>query len=143
MNPTSQYPEELKGFKMKFLFREKPRGLGIFFNVTDEAARNVLELYGSRGSILCEGTVSQNPGGKMVRYFIPSEKGYDALQERSKIEGEEIRVKPVDLFRAEVEDFVEAVKRRKPMNSAEESLKNQYIIEAAYKSQREERIIKL
>jgi len=103
-----------------------------------------LELYGSRGSILCEGTVSQNPGGKMVGYFIPSEKGYDALRERSKIEGEEIRVKPVDLFRAEVEDFVEAIKnKRKPVKGAEESLKNQYIIEAAYKSQREERTVKL
>jgi predicted dehydrogenase len=108
-----------------------------FFNVPDEAAKGVLELYGTRGSLIAEGTISQVAGGKMVAYLSKQEKGYDARQEREGIKPEEVKAELKNMYLAEVEDFIDAVEnRRKPMNSGQEALKNFQIIQAAYRSQR-------
>jgi len=49
-----------------------------------------------------------------------------------------------DMYMAEVEDFIDAVEnKRKPMNSGEEALKNFGIIQAAYKSQKTGKAVKV
>ncbi len=48
------------------------------------------------------------------------------------------------MYLAEVEDFIEAVEKNyKPMNSGEEALKNFEIIQAAYRSQKTGKVVKL
>ena len=108
-----------------------------FFNIPDEAAKGVLEVYGTRGSLMAEGTISQVAGGKMVAYLQKEEKGYDARQEREGIVPEEMKADLKNMYRAEVEDFIKAVmEKRAPMNSGLEALKNFSVILAAYKSQK-------
>ena len=70
-------------------FRFESGAMGIvdtLFNVPDEASKNVLELYGSEGSIRCEGTIGQTPGG-IVRLVSARAGGYDAKQQRAGREG--------------------------------------------------------
>jgi predicted dehydrogenase len=115
-----------------------------FFNIPDEAAKGVLELYGTKGSLIAEGTISQVAAGKMVAYLSEAEKGYDARQERTAIKPVEIKAELKNMYLTEVEDFVDSVEnKRKPMNSGEEALKNFQIILAAYKSQKTGKSVKV
>lgn len=115
-----------------------------FFNIPDEAAKGVLELYGTKGSLIAEGTISQVAAGRMVAYLSEAEKSYDAKQERAEIRPVEVKVELKNMYLAEVEDFVESIKnKRKPMNSGEEALKNFKIILAAYKSQKTGKSVKV
>jgi predicted dehydrogenase len=115
-----------------------------FFNIPDEAAKGVLEVYGTKGSLMAEGTISQVAGGTMVAYLQGEDKGYDAQQDRSGIEPVKVKADLKDMYMAEVEDFIDSVEnKRKPMNSGEEALKNFAIIQAAYKSQKTGKVVKV
>jgi len=115
-----------------------------FFNIPDEAAKGVLEIYGTKGSLMAEGTISQVAGGKMVACIQKEDRGYDARQERSGIQPVEVKAELKNMYRAEVEDFIDAVeKKRKPMNSGEEALKDFRVIQAAYKSQKSGKAVNL
>jgi predicted dehydrogenase len=115
-----------------------------FFNIPDEAAKGVLEVYGTRGSLMAEGTISQVAGGTMVAYLQGKDRGYDAQQERTGIKPVKVRAGLKDMYLAEVEDFIDAVEKgQKPMNSGEEALENFKIIQAAYKSQKTGKMVKV
>jgi len=133
---THDYPVEDSGV---VLLRFENGAYGVcdsFFNIPDEAVKGVLELYGTKGSLMAEGTISQVAGGRMVAYLQKEDRGYDAQQERRGIQPVEVKAELKNMYQAEVEDFIDSVeKKRKPMNSGEEALKNFKIIQAAYKSQ--------
>jgi predicted dehydrogenase len=115
-----------------------------FFNIPDEAAKGVLEVYGTRGSLMAEGTISQVAGGTMTAYLPREDRGYDAQQERTGIAPIRVEAELKNMYMAEVEDFIDAVgKKRKPMNSGEEALKNFAVIQAAYRSQKTGKVVKL
>ena len=66
------------------------------FNVPDLSASNVLEIYGTGGSVVTEGTIGQSSNGKLT-LRLEAQAGYDAAQDRStgnvevlEIEGENI-----------------------------------------------------
>ena len=140
---THKYPVEDSGV---LLLRFKNGAYGVcdsFFNIPDDAAKGFLELYGTKGSILAEGTISQVAGGRMIAY-IQEQEQYDAKQDRKEIEPITVEAELKDLYQAEVEDFIDAVEsRRKPMNSGEEALKDMIVIEAAYNSQKTGKVIKI
>jgi predicted dehydrogenase len=55
-----------------------------YYNIPDAAALNRLEIYGTRGSILAEGTLGQSNLGKVQ--VIKSDQGaYDPLQQREPV----------------------------------------------------------
>ncbi len=141
---THEYNVEDSGV---ILLRFKNGAYGVcdsFFNIPDEAAKGVLEVYGTRGSLMAEGTISQVAGGKMMAYLPLEDKGYDAQQERIGIKPTEVKAELKNMYLAEVEDFIEAVEKNyKPMNSGEEALKNFEIIQAAYRSQKTGKVVKL
>ena len=115
-----------------------------FFNIPDEAAKGVLEIYGTMGSLTAEGTISQVAGGSMTACLPRGGRGYDAGQERTAIKPQKVKAELKNIYLAEVEDFVDAiVKKRKPMNSGEEALKNFQIIQAAYRSQKTGKAVRL
>ncbi len=112
------------------------------FSIPDHGSLNRLELYGSKGSILAEGTIGQSPGGKAIAYLSKEVGGYDALQRREPVKGEEIQVEPYNTYQAEIEEFAQAIMEdRPPSVPGEEGLWNQKIILAAYTSAREGRKI--
>jgi predicted dehydrogenase len=105
------------------------------FNVPDASSKNRLELYGSRGSILAEGTIGQGEAGEMVAFLEESGKAYDAQQARADAGGLRIAPKPVNMYRAEVEAFSRAVlDDTAPPVGGELGLWSQRVLAAAYKS---------
>ena len=138
------YPVEDSSLTM---VRFKNGALGIvdaFFSIPDNSSRNMLEIYGSTGSILAEGTIGQSPGGK-VRAFLEGEaKTYDARQARPAEEGMPVEFTPVNTYQAEIEEFAAAIiENRKPQVSGEEGLWSQKLVLAAYESARTGRSIKI
>ena len=53
-----------------------------FFCIPDEASRTRLEIYGSQGAILTEGTIGQSSGGKLEGILGLGDAGYDAAQNK-------------------------------------------------------------
>jgi predicted dehydrogenase len=106
-----------------------------FFCIPDESSKNVLELYGSRGSILAKGTISQASAGEMVACLQEGDRGYDTQQARAAARGLEITPEPVNIYRAEIEEFSQAILDGRPTTiSGEVGLRSQNILSACYES---------
>jgi len=141
---THRYKVEDSGVIL-LLFENGAYGIcDSFFNIPDEASKGILEIYGTKGSLISEGTISQVAGGKMFAYLSRFEKSYDAKQNRDSLKKIEITAPLKQMYRAEFEDFVNAIENeKKPMNSGEEALQDFKIIQAAYESQRKNKVIRL
>lgn len=108
-----------------------------FFCIPDNSSKNVLELYGSRGSILATGTIGQGPAGQMLAFLEPDNKDYDAQQARAQAQGIAIAPEPVNTYQAEIEEFSQAIiDDRQPTISGELGLRSQKVLAACYESAR-------
>lgn len=106
-----------------------------FFCIPDNSSKNVLELYGSQGSIFAKGTIGQGPAGEMVAFLEQQGKDYDAQQSRGQAQGMIIASEPVNTYRAEIEEFSQAViDDRDPLIGGELGLRSQKILAACYES---------
>jgi predicted dehydrogenase len=104
------------------------------FNIPDRASRNRLELYGSRGSILAEGTIGQGEAGEMV-LRIEDAAGYHARQARDLAGGVRVDEPTVNLYRAQVEDVNAAIATgREPLCSGQAGEWSQKVLAACYES---------
>jgi len=117
-----------------------------FFCIPDEACLRRLEIYGSQGGILADGTIGQG-GGTMRVNSLAAGGGYDAEQKRT---AEAAGYQPVDpgefnMYRAEVEYLTECiVQGRLPeMNTLEDGLQVLRVTAAAYQSAKTGRMVKL
>lgn len=96
-----------------FLLRFKSGAHGIvdnYFNVPDAAAQNVLEIYGTKGAVICKGTIGQDSGGKMTSYLQKEEIGYDAQQARvpeSSVVKHELTL--ANIYQSEIERFARCI----------------------------------
>lgn len=107
------------------------------FNVPDISSKNRLEIYGSQGSILAEGTIGQGELGVMTAYLEQAGKAYEAQQARSETGGIIISPAPANMYRAEVEVFAQAIiDGTDPPVDGEAGLWSQRVIEACYESAR-------
>ena len=105
------------------------------FNVPDASSLNRLELYGSKGSILAEGTIGQGEQGVMTARLEESDSGYAAQQERAADGGMIIAPMPVNMYCAEVEAFSRAVlDNTAPPVSGKDGLRSQTVLTACYES---------
>ena len=112
------------------------------FNVPDESSKNVLELYGSAGSIRCEGTIGQGAGGT-VRLIAVQAGAYDAQQQRAIRKERTVRFRHVNTYRAEIEDFTRAIRTGSlPACPLADGLWNMKVVDAAYRSARTGRAVK-
>jgi len=105
------------------------------FNIPDESSKNRLELYGSKGSILAEGTIGQGATGDMVAFVREADAGYEAQQERAAGGGRPIAPDSVNPYRAEVEAFSKAVlEDSDPPVGGHAGVWSQIVLDACYKS---------
>jgi predicted dehydrogenase len=106
-----------------------------FFCIADEGSKNLLELYGTRGSILARGTIGQASAGEMRAYLVPSQSGYDAQQARAAAQGVEITADSVNIYQAEIEEFSYAILEGRPTTiGGDGGLRSQKILAACYES---------
>ena len=115
-----------------------------FFCIPDASSQNVLELYGSRGGILAKGTIGQASAGEMVAFLEKDGSGYDAQQDRGSSRDLAITPEAVNTYRAEIEEFSQAILEGRPTTlSGEIGLRSQRILSACYESARSGKVVEV
>ena len=105
------------------------------FNIPDNAAKCRIEFYGTGGSILAEGTISQVESGEIELTTSDSGAGYDAKQNRDSDDKLSVEVTPGNMYEKEITSFGNAIiNDTDPEITGEDGLFVQKIIESAYKS---------
>src|SRR5208283_4577428 len=97
-------------------FRSGAHGtIDCFYCIPDEASRTRLEIYGSQGAILAEGTIGQSEGGTLEGYFTQGPAGYDATQNKDVARTfQSIPFTPVNPYAAECRYFAECIQNGTP-----------------------------
>lgn len=112
------------------------------FNIPDAAAQSLLEIYGTKGSFIAKGTISQVDGGEALAFLSDDELDYDAAQDRVDVEPVEIDVEFGDMYTRQIESFGESILEDRPIHvSGEEGLRVQELCELAYRSSDSQKII--
>lgn len=110
-----------------------------FFCIPDEASRTRLEIYGSAGAILSEGTIGQGDGGVLEGIFGIGDAGYEARQSKDVARRfRRIPYRKVNPYRAECEAFADCILRDEPpaSNDGANAVRILTIAEKAYLSAR-------
>jgi predicted dehydrogenase len=143
-NTVHSYKSEDSATAMLFFENGAIGTVDMFFCIPDNSSKNVLELYGSKGSILARGTIGQGPAGQMEAFLEDDGKGYDARQSRGAAQSMKIKPKPVNTYQAEIEEFSRAIiEDREPAISSELGLRSQKVLTACYESARLGRVVAL
>ncbi|MEA3402990.1 MAG: Gfo/Idh/MocA family oxidoreductase [Armatimonadota bacterium] len=107
------------------------------FNVPDSAARNMLEVYGSKGSLVTQGTIGQESGGTISAVLEAEVGGYDPQQAREPAAEEIIEPGVVNMYEAAIEGFCEAIESdTEPPVPGEDGLWSHKVMDACYESAR-------
>ena len=111
------------------------------FNIPDNSAECRLEIYGTKGSILASGTISQVEGGSF-RLLLSEDAEYSAIQDRSATGETKVTVTFGNMYTKEIESFGESILNGTPVEvPASDALQVQKIVESAYKSAKEGRMV--
>jgi predicted dehydrogenase len=114
------------------------------FNIPDQASEYVLEIHGSQGCIKAAFTIGQGAGGDVRCCLIGDAGGYDAAQNRRDAGYQTLRLEERNTYQSIIEDFSQAIGEGRDFGiSGEEGLWNLQIMEAAYRSSREGRMLKV
>jgi len=143
-NTVHDYKSEDSAIAMLFFENGALGTVDTFFCIPDNSSKNVLELYGSRGSILAKGTIGQGPAGEMVAFLEQDGKDYDAQQARTEGQGMIIAPEPVNTYQAEIEEFSQAIiDDRDPLIGGELGLRSQKVLAACYESAKLGKVIEV
>ena len=143
-NAVHGYKSEDSAVALLFFENGALATVDTFFCIPDNSSKNVLELYGSRGSILAKGTIGQEPAGEMVAFLEQGREDYDAQQARTEAQRMTIDPEPVNTYQAEIEEFSQAIiDDREPLIGGELGLRSQKVLAACYESARLGKVIEV
>jgi predicted dehydrogenase len=143
-NTIHDYKSEDSATAMLFFENGALGTVDTFFCVPDNSSKNMLELYGSKGSILAQGTIGQAPAGTMTAYLEQDGKGYDAQQARAETGAIIIDPAPVNTYQAEIEEFSRAIMEdREPAINGELGLRSQKVLTACYQSAASDKVVEV
>lgn len=144
-NAVHDYPSEDSATVMLRFASGALGTVDAFYCIPDRSSANVLEIYGSRGSILARNTIGQGERGEMSALLEESEAGYDAQQHQRSAEGALIIApEPINMYRAEIEAFGAAVLEGKPVPvDGAAGLHSQKVMAACYESARTGRVVEI
>jgi predicted dehydrogenase len=136
-NNVHEYKSEDSAVVTLFFENGALGSVDTFFCIPDNSSKNVLELYGSKGSILANGTIGQGPAGQMTAFLEQDSEDYNAQQARTEAQGIVINPEPVNTYQAEIEEFGQAViYDRETLINGELGLRSQKVLTACYESAR-------
>ena len=114
------------------------------FNIPDDAARWRVEFFGDQGRMMGKNIIGQIDGGSLDALFCGENIGYDAQQDTKDITGEDISVEFGNMYTREIESFGNSILNDLPLEvPASDAVWLQKVMEAAYRSNDEKRIIDL
>lgn len=103
------------------------------FNIPDDVSVSKLEFYGTKGSVVARGTLSQVEGGEVEVLAVDEAGEYDAQQNRTTVKPIQIDVKFGNMYTKEVEAFGEAILNNSSVPvSAKDAILSQKAIEDVY-----------
>ena len=79
------------------------------FNVPDKASNSKLEIYGTKGNIICNNTLAQEEVSKLAYLYAPQD-DYDAQQSRTDQKAKLYYGKKGNLYLKQINDFSRLVK---------------------------------
>jgi predicted dehydrogenase len=115
-----------------------------FYCIPDEASRTRLEVYGSKGAILTEGTIGQSMAGKMEGLLDAGAAGYDATQTKDVVRKfSRLPFKKINPYTAECEYFAGCVLQNCPpaLNGPANALLIADVTDRAYRSYKEKAVL--
>lgn len=114
------------------------------FNIPDAAARGRFEIYGTKGSMLAEGTISQVEGGKLDVVLSDDSLAYDAQQDRVDVSTVDIEVEFGNMYTKQIESFSNSILNGSKIEvPVEDAIQVQSLIEAAYESSESGRFVEV
>lgn len=113
-----------------------------YFNLPDAAAQNALELHGTAGSLIAQGTIGQEPTGRMFGIFHRQD-AYDAGQTRSDSpRREEFQLEGPGIYGSMISQFSQCLlDRRPPPISLDDGRHSVALVHAIYQAVRDRRVI--
>jgi len=143
-NSIHAYPSEDSAIVSLYFENGAMATVDTFFCIPDNSSKNILELYGSNGSIIARGTIGQGDSGEMTTYLEEAGAGYDAKQARNAGTGLAIKPIAVNTYKAEIEEFSCAIlEKREPLNDDIKGLHSQRLIAACYQSAKTGKVIEV
>jgi predicted dehydrogenase len=114
-----------------------------YFNIPDAAARNALELFGTKGSIIAHGTIGQDPTGHMFSILQEKETGYDANQVRENPPNrQEYKLEGIGIYGQMITLFTDCIlQNQQPPVSLAEGRHSVRLVDAIYQASRERRVV--
>lgn len=114
-----------------------------YFNLPDAAAQNALELHGTQGSLIGQGTLGQDPTGRLFGILQPRPTGYNAQQARDgDARREEYRLEGRGIYGQMMADFTRClIERAESPIGLEDGRHSMAVVEAIYRAVRERRVV--
>lgn len=105
------------------------------FNIPDDAAKWRIEIFGDQGRLIGDTIIGQVDGGTLDALFLGPQGGYDAQQDKKDGKKEQIEVEFGNMYTREIESFCNSILNDLPIEvPAEDAIRVQRIMEAAYQS---------
>ena len=105
------------------------------FNIPDDAAKWRIEVFGDQGRLIGDTVIGQVDGGTLDAMFLGAQSGYDAQQNKKDGQKTEIEVQFGNMYAREIESFSNSILNDAPVEvPAEDAIRVQRIMEAAYQS---------
>lgn len=140
-----EYPTEIEDTStIAVAFENGAHGIiDNYFNLPDAAAQNALELHGTKGSIVGQGTIGQDPTGNMFSVLQSEETGYNANQVRNvDVQRDDYKLEGKGIYGRMIEDFVKCIEDDSiPPVTLEDGKHSVQVVNAIYKAVKEKRTV--
>ena len=116
-----------------------------YFNLPDAAAQNSLELHGTKGSVIGQGTIGQDPTGRLFSILQSAETGYNANQVRNvPARRKEYRLKGPSLYGQMIRTFNRCIlEDRDPPVSLADGRHSVKVVNAIYRAVAQKKVARV
>lgn len=115
------------------------------FNIPDNAAKRYLEIYGTKGSILANGTIGQDGGGEIMVTLSDQASGYNNQQERMNEEkGYKMSFEVGNMYAKQISSFSDCILNdTKPETTFDEAYTTMNVIDTIYRASKKNKFLQI